>query len=728
MKRTAVVWGRVRPWLPALGLGTMAGLSLLIVELDHRQGVATFEATTMALDNLTRARLAVADAAVAWEAVRGGDTTRDPSEEVARLTEAVGALEDLVDGRSALVAFRGRSPVDDPSPAAWIRAYTEEVSAARDAAVAGVSASDPVAHRLRLRKLMVAAVELEHQVHRTVEAELLAKRRRHHILLGAWGGFLALVLAGFAALRAARGRERAARGRAEERSGVAERRYVALELVAAVGVLRVDGQGTVRETTEWWSRTMGSGKDDSVGTPWWTLLPEGDRDGCEAFWRERAALGVAFSQDARLMDGEGTRRWLTGRWEPSQPEGQGGAVWVGAFLDVTEQRAVEAQFHQAQRLEAVGRLTGKLAHDFNNLLSVILTNTHLLLMDGDRLGEEEKEMLDDVDRAAKSGRDLVKRLMDFTRRSELTLTEVDLASTARQAAELARKLLLSDVTLDLALPEPGPAVHADARAIEQILLNLVTNARDAMPGGGIIRIAVDEVEADAELRGERPSVAPGRYGRITVSDEGTGMDEATLEQAFEPFFTTKTQGKGTGLGLSTVHGLMRQHGGHVRVSSQGGQGTTFRLYFPVAASEQARPPGSAEAGHAAERHPVRSLRILVVEDDASLRRTSARMLGRLGYRVVEAGGVAEALEILGDPGTRVDVILSDLSTPGMDDRELHRRLREGGDVRPFIFTSGLSRRDMAERGALPAGTYFLPKPWSANQLLDLMGSLEPRAG
>lgn len=308
---------------------------------------------------------------------------------------------------------------------------------------------------------------------------------------------------------------------------------------------------------------LGTAEGECIGKEWWSLARDGDVDRAAGFWRERAEYGVPFSQDLRVRDGGGRDRWLAGRWEPVQRE-DGRASWVGSFVDVTEQRMLETQLHQAQKLEAVGRLTGGLAHDFNNLLSVILTNTRLLLMDAGSLGEEEREMLGDVDRAAKSGRELVKRLMGFSRKADLHLAEVDVAQAVERAAALARKLVPESVDLSLDIPGPGPMVYADPTAVEQMVLNLVANARDAIGDDGAIRIAVDEVEADAEFLGERPWVAPGRYGRLTVSDDGHGMDEATLEQVFEPFFTTKQEGKGTGLGLATVHGLMRQHQGHVR--------------------------------------------------------------------------------------------------------------------------------------------------------------------
>lgn len=716
----------------------LAGLSLAVIEADYRRGVTTLEATVVALDNLTRARMAVAEAALAWEAVTLGNPTRNPAEEIARLDEATGALEDLMAGRSALLAFRKGSPMEEPTLRRLIDTYLDRVSEARADGVDAGPGRDPVNQRLRLRALRESADELERQVHGVVEARLEAMRLGHGVLLIVWGGVLVVVLGGFSALRAARTRARRnriqaerERARAERQREGAQQRYAALERLAAVGILRVDRAGMVQDATSWWSRVLGVEEGGCLGAEWWRLFAEQARERGADYWRERAALGVPFSQDVRVTDAEGKARWLTGRWERAPARSDPSGQWVGSFVDVTEQRAVEAQLHQAQKLEAVGRLTGGLAHDFNNLLSVILTNTHLLLMDPGTLGEEELEMLEDVDRAGKSGREMVKSLMGFSRRSELALEATDLSVVVERAAGLARKLLSGRSELVLELPDPGPAVYADARAVEQILLNLVANARDAMPDGGTVRISVDEVEADAEFRGERPWVAPGYYGRMTVSDEGVGMDEATLEQVFEPFFTTKAEGKGTGLGLSTVHGLIIQHGGHARVYSQVGRGTTFRLYFPAPSGEGSRSgrDASEEASTSPRPHPGGGgVTVLLVEDDDALRRTAARMLVRLGYRVVEAMDGEEALELLKGEAYSAALILSDLAMPRMDGVELQRRLRAQGDRRPFIFTSGLTASDAEERGALPEGALFLSKPWSANQLLDLIGTLDLRAG
>jgi PAS domain S-box-containing protein len=731
-------WRRAR-WVPVAALGTLAILSLALMEADYRQSVSALQTTAVAIDNLTRARLAVADAAMAWQGVGAADPTVHPSERIASLDEAAGALDDLLEGRSALPGFRAAGRVDDSVVHQHSRAFLDAVAAAR--AEAGREPHDPVALGLRLRSLAERGEALEAAVDRETQAQLGAMRRRHLALMGAWAGIMAVTLAILSALRWERVRAELGRRRSERARASLRRRYATLERVAAVGVLRVTAEGVVREVSPWWRRLLGVPEGTSVGQAWWDVLEEGARGRSAAFWQERTARGAAFSQEARVVDDAGSRRWLAGRWEPAKG-GDGQETWVGAFVDVTEQRRAETRLHEAQKLEAVGRLTGGIAHDFNNLLSVILTNTHLLLMDPGPLSDDDREILADIEQAAKGGRDLVKRLMGFSRRADLDIREVDLGHAVGQAARLARKLVPETVEMALELPDPGPVVHADSRAVEQILLNLVANARDAVAGAGTIRVSVDAVDAGPEFWEEQSWVAPGRYGRLTVSDDGTGMDEATLAQIFEPFFTTKVEGKGTGLGLTTVHGLMRQHDGHIGVYSRPGEGTTFRLYFPApgeagsmggdvvagaVGAGQAAPADTRAAGAESADPQRRRITILLVDDDAGVRRTSARMLVRLGYRVVEAGSGMEALEVVDREGEGVDVVVSDLSMPGMDGMELHRQLRARGSRRPFIFVSGLPERDAHERGMLPVGAAFLSKPWEASRFLDVMETMGLRA-
>jgi signal transduction histidine kinase len=354
----------------------------------------------------------------------------------------------------------------------------------------------------------------------------------------------------------------------------------ALDRLGAMGLLQVDGSGSVTQISPWWGRVLGTPPRDRVGRPWWAVAAPECIDDVAARFRDGVRSGRGFSQDVCIANPAGGARWVVVRWVA---DGEGGGSWIGVGIDVTEQRRLDDEVRQTEKLEAVGRLAGGVAHDLNNLLSVILTNTHILLMDADLFDGETREMIEDVDRAGKGGKELVKRLTGFSRRQELRFETVDLGAAVAASAQSLRRQLPAGVSMDLTAPPDGPQVHADHAAIDQILQNLVANALTAVGESGRIHFTVDTVEAGHREDGA-PGPEPGTYGRVQVADDGVGMDDTTLRRAFEPFFTTKTKGRSAGLGLATVLGLVRRHGGHVRVESRPGAGATFSVYFPT------RPP------------------------------------------------------------------------------------------------------------------------------------------
>ena len=378
---------------------------------------------------------------------------------------------------------------------------------------------------------------------------------------------------------------------------------------------------------------------------------------------------------------------------------------VTVARDLTERLLLEAQLRHAQKLDALGRLSGGIAHDFNNLLTAILANAHLI---ADALPESQPELRGDVAEvmaAAHRGAELTRKLLAFGRRELLERRSIDLTAVLSENAAMVRRLVPEAIEIRLDLPSWPVTVHADQGALGQILLNLVTNARDAIPGAGRLEIGLSEI-----TREDR------RMARLTVRDTGVGMDEATRAHVFEPFFTTKPSGQGTGLGLSIAYGLVQRHDGTIEIESAPGAGTTVSIELPIAE------PASEAAGAAAVEAPAgRSETILVVEDEAVIRNTLGRLLERTGYRVVTATDGEAGLEIL---KRRPDValVISDLVMPRMGGAELARRARRAGTRAPFLFTTGYPGSRASEAGEPLAGT-VMTKPWLPGELLSKVRQL-----
>jgi PAS domain S-box-containing protein len=377
--------------------------------------------------------------------------------------------------------------------------------------------------------------------------------------------------------------------------------------------------------------------------------------------------------------------------------------------DVSERRGLEEQLRQAQKMEAIGQLTGGIAHDFNNLLTIILANAELLSR-----GPDEASLRDIVS-AAVSGRLMVNQLLGFARRSTLTLESLHLGQLLNDLAAVLRRVLPADIELLVFADEDLPEVSADGHAVEQILLNLVNNARDAMPHGGVLRL---ETSCTWISDAQREVLGPGsasEYVCLAVDDTGAGMDEATRQRAFEPFFTTKPVGKGTGLGLATVYGLVKQHGGFVQIDSAPGAGTRLRIYFPVAGEvSRRRASGSYEqTGEAADGGTET---ILVVEDQAQLRRATVYTLEHAGYKVLSAADGIEALHLLRQHPAPIHLVFTDLVMSRLGGRGLYQIDRREGRQTPFLFTSGYAGGGRGEDPLDPT-LPFLPKPWTSVDLL-----------
>ena len=394
---------------------------------------------------------------------------------------------------------------------------------------------------------------------------------------------------------------------------------------------------------------------------------------------------------------------------------------VVAFIDTTERRSLEAQIGQTSKMEAVGQLAGGVAHDFNNLLTVIMSYGAMLV---ERLGPgEDREDVEEITAAADRAAGLTRQLLAFSRQQVMQPRVMDINEVVGGLEKMLRRLIGEDVELQITLDPAVEAINADPGQLEQVLMNLVVNARDAMPGGGQLNISTSNSELSSESAAGTLNPPEGDYVTLSVSDSGCGMTRAVQQRIFDPFFTTKEQGRGTGLGLATVYGIVKQSGGEIYVYSEVGRGTTFKIYFPrFTLSTESRPQDvpSAEAKGGSEA-------ILLVEDDANLRTLVARVLKRAGYKVHVAGSGVEALLIASDPATRLDAVITDVVMPGMNGRELVEKLLESRPEMGSLLMSGYTDDDVLRRGVLHGETAFLQKPFTPDQLARKVRAVLDRA-
>jgi signal transduction histidine kinase len=374
-----------------------------------------------------------------------------------------------------------------------------------------------------------------------------------------------------------------------------------------------------------------------------------------------------------------------------------------------ERRQLEEQLRQAQKMEAIGQLAGGVAHDFNNILTAILGAADLMLADlppDSPSREDAQDISDSAQRAAA----LTRQLLAFSRKSSAQTRPVDVNDVVRGLESMLRRLLAANIEVRFALGQGIGHALADAGQVEQILLNLAVNARDAMPQGGKLTIETANAELDVEYAQAHPGLKPGRYVMLAVSDTGVGMDPPTRARIFQPFFTTKGQ-KGTGLGLSTVDTIVRQHGGHVWVYSEPGHGAVFKVYLP-----HARASGAAEGESPGGGAPRGEETVLVVEDTHAVRSLVARVLEGLGYTVIEATDAATAEVAAARYAGRIHLLLSDVVMPGATGPELAQRLTEARPGLRVLFTSGYADDAVVHHGVLGAGASYLQKPFTPDAL------------
>lgn len=421
--------------------------------------------------------------------------------------------------------------------------------------------------------------------------------------------------------------------------------------------------------------------------------------------------GTKFEHfEFRILHQDGSWRTLSVIGKPLPPKTGLRGVIINA-RDLTERQQLEAQYRQAQKMEAIGRLAGGVAHDFNNLLTVIQGYGELLRSSMPK-DDPNEAGIEEILKASERATALTRQLLAFSRRQVLEPAVIRLDVVVASMENMLRRLIGEDVKLVVTAHAGLGKVRADPGQIEQVLMNLAVNARDAMPDGGWLRIEVAGADLDEASSKEPGHPEPGPYVMLAVTDTGVGMNAETLSHLFEPFFTTKGPGKGTGLGLATVYGIVKQSGGTIWASSAPGAGTTFRIYLPrveddAAEAEPARvtdAPGGDET-------------ILVVEDEAAVRKLAVSVLASRGYTILEAGSPADGLELAARHPGRIDLLLTDVIMPGMSGREIAERLVTRLPRLKVLFMSGYVDDAIASHGVLKPGVHLLRKPFTPNALV-----------
>jgi two-component system cell cycle sensor histidine kinase/response regulator CckA len=468
-----------------------------------------------------------------------------------------------------------------------------------------------------------------------------------------------------------------------------------------------DGEGVLRYVSPSVERILGYEPHELEGSTFLTFVhPDDASDLGEGFGRAVSHPGQVQLRECRARHKDGTWRLM----DPvclNELENPAVRGMVFNVRDITSRRALETRLHQSERLDAIGQLAGGVAHDFNNILLVIRGYSSVL-----RSSLDDSQHIADVDEivsAADRAAELTRHLLAFGRRQVMQPRLVSVADTVRGLESLLRHSVRENVELNIALADGLPAVLADSGQLEQVLLNLVMNARDAMAAGGVVELSVGSAELTGAEEGISPPLAHGRYVVLAVADTGSGIAEDVLPHVFEPFFTTKGDGVGTGLGLSTVYGIVVQSGGGIDVRSPAGRGTTFTVYLPVAEGEWEDEP-SAEKAYASLPHGTET--ILLVEDEAAVRELVRRVLEGAGYRVLQAERPSEAERLLAAEAD-VDLLLTDVVMPEMSGYELAVRALE---QRPELRTMFMSGYSHPGAGSQQVPGELLQKPYTTDEL------------
>jgi len=486
-------------------------------------------------------------------------------------------------------------------------------------------------------------------------------------------------------------------------------RLIGENAIDMIAVVTVDGERLYNSPS--YQRWLGYTAEELEKTSAYEQIHPDDVAAVSAAAQEARSTGVGRRLEYRVRHKNGGWRVLEST--ASAVRNAEGAVekLVIVNRDITERRELEQQLVLSQRLEAVGKLSGGIAHDFNNLLGVIIGYSEAL-QESIAADNPLREAIDEIQKAGKRAATLTQQLLAFSRKQVLEPKILDLNAIVVDMEKMLRRLIGEDVELKFKMPPDLGKVKADRGQLEQVILNLAVNARDAMPRGGQLRIETENAELGEEDVIRHRYVNAGPYVMLKVTDTGTGMDLETQSHIFEPFFTTKAKGKGTGLGLATVYGVVKQSDGYIWLESELGKGTTFRIYLP-------RVEGAAEKPK--EAAPVKKgdgpRTILLVEDEPSLRKLTRKTLTDMGYVVLEADNAAHAIEVAHRTESPIDLLLTDVIMPGMSGGDLAKQLSPESPHMRVLFMSGYTDGAIEVRGSLPPGLVVLRKPFTRDTLL-----------
>ena len=510
------------------------------------------------------------------------------------------------------------------------------------------------------------------------------------------------------------------RRHAEERLAAGEQRYrQVIELIREALWIHCDGRIVFANNAA--AQMFGAGGPEQfVGRPAMDIIDPRDRE--RAAERTKILVGARRPvplTEMRLQRVDG--RPLVAEIQAVPFDHEGRPAVLAVARDITMRKDIEEQLRQSQKMEAIGQLTGGLAHDFNNLMMVVIGNLDRL--DGALASNQQaREMAHSALSAALRGSELTRKLLAFARKQSLQSTVVDLNDLVSSMTSLLGRTLGEKIQVEVRIGRNLWPIETDPAQVESALANLAINARDAMPNGGKLMIETANTSLDAAYAAENPDAAPGDYVMLAVTDNGTGIAPENLGRVFEPFFTTKGPGKGSGLGLSMVYGFMKQSGGHMKIYSEVAHGTVVRLYFPRTGSVPATASAAAEAPAPQETAAHGEL-ILVVEDNAEVRRTAVSQLRDLGYRTIEAANAKEALAQL-DGAQDIALIFTDIVMPGgMTGWELGTAVKALRPDLPILYTSGFSESSVQDDRAHAASRHFLPKPYRKRDLAQKLQQL-----